>query len=481
MNIKSNKFKYGSISIVITVLFIVAVILINLLAGVLTDRFSARIDLTSGKVYEISDQTEEMLKNLSEPITVHVLMEENAFKSDIIYARVDEVLNRYRTLSNNQITINYVDIYKNPNFVKNYTGADQMMEGSMVFESARRYQLVPIHKLYTIETNTATGQSYLVGFNAEQYMTSAVQFVTKEQIPVAAVLEGHSETVGQQFTSLLSQNNFEVYSVNLSLADVPEKTSLMVISAPKTDFTSLEMEKIDRYMDNGGSLLVMLGYDSPELPNLNLYLEEWGVRVEQNVVFDMQQAISNPLQIVPNIMNTVITYNISGVEDLLLLTPGSKSIDILWEEKETRTVLPVLLSSDDSYGKAVGESGAIDTYEKADGDLEGPFNIATLSVENRMSGADMIESKVLVIGSALLADDSMLSTTTFLNNSFMTGVTGNLAGQEDSIAMIPKNIASPQLSLTGNAANIIFIILVIAIPAVILVIGLLVWRKRRNL
>ena len=58
-----RKFKYGTLATAITVVFIAAVVLLNVLASQLTDRFGLKIDTTKEQLFEISDQTIDYLEN----------------------------------------------------------------------------------------------------------------------------------------------------------------------------------------------------------------------------------------------------------------------------------------------------------------------------------------------------------------------------------------------------------------------------------
>ena len=70
--IKSRKFKYGTLATIFTVLFIIGVVLVNVLVGYLTDRFVLEVDLTSENLFEISEDTKEVIAGLTEPVDIIV-------------------------------------------------------------------------------------------------------------------------------------------------------------------------------------------------------------------------------------------------------------------------------------------------------------------------------------------------------------------------------------------------------------------------
>jgi ABC-type uncharacterized transport system involved in gliding motility auxiliary subunit len=70
-----RKLKYGSMTIVFTVLFIAAAVVLNILVNVATERFGLRLDLTDNRMYEISDETKLFLQNdLKENIKIEVFL-----------------------------------------------------------------------------------------------------------------------------------------------------------------------------------------------------------------------------------------------------------------------------------------------------------------------------------------------------------------------------------------------------------------------
>ena len=62
--------KNGSYSMLYTVILIAAVVVINMIVGEITGKIS-QIDVSSQKLYTISDETAEFLKNLDQDVTIY--------------------------------------------------------------------------------------------------------------------------------------------------------------------------------------------------------------------------------------------------------------------------------------------------------------------------------------------------------------------------------------------------------------------------
>ena len=53
--------RYGSTAVAFTALFLAAVVLINIVASIITNKLNLRFDLTDERIYEISDETKKFL------------------------------------------------------------------------------------------------------------------------------------------------------------------------------------------------------------------------------------------------------------------------------------------------------------------------------------------------------------------------------------------------------------------------------------
>ena len=85
--------------------------------------------------------------------------------------------------------------------------------------------------------------------------------------------------------------NFEILDLDgiiseKTLADVD--TALLV--APVSDLSENELSVLDTFLDNDGergkNLIVFGSTASPATPNLNEFLEEWGIKVEDAMAYD---------------------------------------------------------------------------------------------------------------------------------------------------------------------------------------------------
>lgn len=485
MKMNKTKLRHGSFSMALILIVLAAVVLLNLVVGALTDRFSLKADMTAGGIYDITDQTREALQTLSTPVTFHVLMDKSAFETGDTTAQVNEMLLRYKAIAGDMITLNYVDIYKNPAFVNNYDTATSLTQGSIIVESEKRYKALTLSDLYQIRSDYQSGTRYISGFQAEQKLSSAIDFVTKETLPKAYILEGHGEVVSPTFKSTLELANFTVEPLNLSMNDIPEDATLLVLSSPTSDYTAEEVKKIDSFLYNDfGQMMVFYGPETPETPVLSRYFEEWGVAIEQAYVFDPDRTVGTPVQIAPNFnAEEKMVESLAAASDQILVVPYARQVRQLWEEGgQANMVSKILTTGPNAYTKRYDAAdGSITTVEQESGDETGAFDVALLAEYLKYVDNVPNYGRILFVGTPYVMSDSLMQTENYLNSNFITAAATYMSGETDTVVVTPKKMQSEQLILVGTGATVVFWLVVVLLPAAILVLGIWQWLRRKHL
>lgn len=488
--IKSRKFKYGTLATVLTVIFIIAVILINIFAGYMTDRFVWEVDMTRERLFEISEDTKEVLADLNEPITITVLAEETAYRdaapsnsgSVNLLGNIYEILQRYETLAGGKITVRYINPNLNPKIVEQYNTLGNIYTNDIIIESSKRFKKLSPHNLYSAKTDERTGTTYYVGLRAEQRITSALLFVTSDQITKAAYIRGHNEMYNvDELDTLLNYANYEITNINLLREDIPEDVTLIIIDAPTRDFTTDEIKKLDAYFERGGdALIAMTPNVTDELKNLSLFFLEWGVRYQDQVIFDSRQSHSGfPSYVIPEIkIFEGITGNLQYKNHYAMI-PGALSIELTQTQASTITVTVLMTSSETSYAKPVDQ--ATMGYDQKETDAVGPFNMTVLS-ERLVADKNLnyIRSSILFCNVGMITE-SVLETSAFLNRDYLGACLNYISEYSEGIVIPDKNFESTVLTIRSWQANLIFWVFLIGIPALIIVLSIIVWVRRRHL
>ena len=70
--LQNKKFKHGSLATEITDIIIDIFVVVKFVVALLIARIDWKIDLTANQIYQVTDQTEEYLKNYNEKVTIYV-------------------------------------------------------------------------------------------------------------------------------------------------------------------------------------------------------------------------------------------------------------------------------------------------------------------------------------------------------------------------------------------------------------------------
>lgn len=476
----SKRVKHGSISILLTLLTLLVIALVYVASELLTERFGLSIDMTAGGIYEVSDQTRDYLETLGEEIVFTVLADQNDYETLQGYAQINELMRKYVLYSNGKIQIRYVNVYQNPSFLNDYPTSQTLREGAVIIESSQRYTAYQIDDFYEFTTDETFDETYISGNVAEQKLTSGIRFVTMESLPQIVMLAGHGEANLSEFDTLISQNNYAVETINLLQDDIPEGTNLVVLNAPQSDFTVEEIDKLDRYLErNEAALLYLYSPNYGEHPVLERFAAEWGVRFVQELVVDPNRAVGGLNYIAPLVIKSDVTSTLEKTTNTILMMALPGHIELLWESRSARSLVPLLRTSDGSYSKHMDET--LSTLEQESGDAEGPFCLGVMSEQRQFKDQQEQTSRVFFYASDTLLADTFLQTSNLMNRSYASALLSYLYKQEDTVVFEAKTMESDLLVMTGDTATGIFWGFVVALPALTLVLGLAIWLRRRRL
>lgn len=429
---------------------------VNYCSEKLTNRFGWRFDMTSNRLYELSEETKEVLRNLKQDVNIRVFSAESDF-----LPLVAEVLEQYKQYGNHRVSVEYIDPYVQPTLVDSYLQRGYSIElGSIVVESSQYTRVLQLNDMFV----TNNDESAVQEIRCEQQLSGAIIYVAGTESHTVQFITGHNESVSDELLELFRQNNYETEMSALSMSGLNKDTNLVVIADPTSDFTENEMEVLDTYMGDGGRLLVFLGPSSEKLSRLKNFLTEWGIGIKDVVVAEpLQCTDSNPLSIVPVYTSHAINQYFVG-NQLYLVMPSSRAIDQLFVSQRGIRTQKLLYSTDRAYD-----------FQKKDGE-KGPFTLA-MTVEKK---TDSENSRMVVIGSRGIYSDSLLKTESCANGKFLVQVM-NWCTETDSAVYIPsKIIGNHQISVTMNQILWMTGIFIFLLPVAVLVIGLIIYHRRRH-
>ena len=481
--IKSRKFKYGTLATVFTIVFIIAIVLVNVLLGYMTERFVWEFDMTKEHLFDISEDTKEVIDDMTRNVTITVLSDETVFRDeDQMLSNIYEILQRYEALGGGKITVRYINPNMNPKIFEQYNELGDLGNNYLIVESDLRMKSISPNSLYNIRVDD-NNISYFVGLRAEQTLTSALLFVTQESVNTACWLRGHGEDYSKdQLDSILNKMNYDTQVIILAQDEIPEECTLLIISSPETDFGQDEIEKLDAFLKRGGDAIVALTPEtSVNLTNLNGFFEEWGVRYRSEFILDNYQSISNmPFYVVPTIPNITNVTDRLNTKNHFALVPGCMPIDLTGTETSNHNLAVLMTSSRRSYTKDLNEITLGYDYDETS-DPTGPFNMCVVS-EYLATDKNMNYTRGdILFCSAGMISDSVLAASNYLNGQFVEHVLDYISEYSDGVVIPDKNFESTMLNILSWQSRMVLYVVVIALPLAILAAGILIWSKRRHL
>ncbi|MCC8183048.1 MAG: GldG family protein [Clostridiales bacterium] len=471
---RTRNFRVGGYSVVAAAIVLAIAIMVNLFVNALPSSWT-QLDTTASGVFSISSQTEQIVSGLEDDVTVYWLV-----RSGDEDTYLENLLERYESLSDHLTVVKKdPDVY--PTFATQY-GISSVSDNDLVVECGDRYTTVSASDLYEYDYSSYyTTGSIDVSFAGEGSLTSAVSYVTSDDLPKLYTLTGHGESsLSSDFESALEKENVEIEELSLLTVDaVPEDADCILIYGPSSDISETELELLQEYLSAGGNLILLT--DTPEddgaLDNLESLMADYGVTTVDGIVVEGNQsyyAYGYPYYLLPELESHTITSPLIS-DNYYVLIPIAQGLEIADDLDDSLSVSALLTTSDDAYSKLDG--WAMTTYSQESGDIDGPF---TLAVAITKTNDDESESKIVWVGSTSLLDDDINTAVSGGNQDFFLNAVNWICGQEESISIRSKSLSSEYLTIDSASASVMTLTVVIVLPVAFLVIGVFIWARRRR-
>jgi ABC-type uncharacterized transport system involved in gliding motility auxiliary subunit len=415
-----------------------------------------RIDLTPDKRYQLSDYSRRILGELEDDVRVLAFLR----SGDERNRDIEDLLSRV-SLTSKRVRYQVVDVNRNPALAREY-GVD--VYGAVVVESQGRRREFPNP--------------------SEELLVAAIVQVTRPGNRRVYFLTGHGERDLSSpddrygFSSARAALMTERYEVGdlrlIEDREIPADAATLIIAGPRSNLLTGEMLRLDTYLQNGGSLLVLL--DPGNAPGLVALLRRYGVVVSDEVVLDPENRlfagdyltmlvpgrspahpITSALQ-APVLMSQVRTVNF---ETSQIALAGVVLLETAPESWST----PDLSVMQTGMGDYVGGR-----------DTRGPVPVG-VSVLLRSPGGPA--GRLVVLGDADFAGNSLVG---YLGNrDLLLNAVNWLAGEETLMGTRrPKEQPGVnQFFVSARQGRMAFWLGTVVEPAVVLLIGVVVLLRRR--
>lgn len=437
-----------------TTILSLGVIVILVIVNVLGYQHHKRFDLTTQKLFTLSDQTKKVVGGLKTDVDIVRF-------SKTPDAQFDDLMTEYRNLSSH-IKFQNVDPQEKPEVAKDY-GAQHI--GDIILASGPRKQTV----------TPSPGEPV-----SESDITSAVLKVTQNKIKTVCFVTGHGEKQieDKQATGYsaiddgLKKEGYASKSINLVQDNgVPSECDVLVIAGPTQAYFPQEVDMVKKYIDGGGKSLIEI--DPQTDPKLTDILQEWNVNMGSNVVVDASGVgrlfgTGPAVPLVVQYGDSPITKNLKGG---MTFFPLARTMSIADKNKADVQDTELLKTSQQSFTIPNLNQKEVKFDPKTD--TQGPLS---LGVAGDKKNGDK-DSRVVVVGDSDFASNQWSGLQH--NGDFFFNTVDWLAQDENLISIRPKESTDRHLTLTeGQMAGLRWVDLIF-VPGIVIFSGIAIWWKRR--
>ncbi|MDR1056165.1 MAG: gliding motility-associated ABC transporter substrate-binding protein GldG [Prevotellaceae bacterium] len=544
-----------------------AILLLNFFARY----YYFRIDLTSDERYTVAEVSKKIIKNLDDIVFIRIYLDgEMPVTMKKFQQSVREKLEELSNYSDSNLQFEFrnpaegseaerdavyselskkglIPLIVQENDIQGGTTQRLIFPGVIVNYKGKEFiiNLVQDNPLYSVEENLNFAQQ-----NLEYNFVSVIEQISRDKKPLVAFIEGHDELGDYDLGDIMLElaNYYAVERVTLNgNIGILDDFKAAVIAKPMQKWSEEDKLVIDQYIMNGGRTAwfldaVYIHEDSLSRGdmtlglvcehNLNDQLFRYGVRINANVIQDLQCAVW-PVNFAPQGMPpdfrpvhwpyfsllippgdnpvtkglNLIRSQYPGVIDTVGLGNNVKKTFLLNSSDRSKiTNAPLLISLrqiEDGYSQMGFNQSYLPVAALLEGIFESPFRNRMLSQYNHgqafdfksqsqetkmiiVSDGDIIRNDVVRRGSRVIPYPLGVDKYTgqvYGNKEFVKNIINYLADENDLMQIRNYDYMLRLLDKSKVAGNHTLIILVNTILPVMLVllsaIVFLWWRKRR--
>lgn len=471
--ISTSVFSTGMIAIVVAL-----TVVVNLIASALPETYT-QIDATSQKLYSITEDTEKYLDTLKDDVTLYVMVNKNSKDYN-----VDRTLQKYASASKH-VKVKYVDPNVSPTFASKYTDSD-VTSNSIIVVCGDRSKVIDYNSdIYEYSYDSSYNYS-VTGYDCEGQVTAAIQYVTSESTTNVYELTGHDEsTLSGDFSEVFQKRFMNVESLSLLTVDaIPEDCQALFITAPQSDLSEDDLSKLSQYLGNGGKIYLSIDYSKwNDLTNFKKLLSDNNIETTESLLAETDRSYyyQSPFYLLPNVENTEVSSSVTGMTQVFV----PYSVGLTYTGEDDSNVTSFMTTSDTTIAKAAANIAAVQSQADAaniasvqDGDTQGQYSLGMM-VTNENGG------ELCVLGSAMMCTDSANQIVSGHNATLFNGIVNALVTTDDgnsdnAVVIAAKDYTVSNLTVSANAMLVYGILWGIFMPIVLIIIGIIVWARRRK-
>ncbi len=502
----SKKLKHSTLSLILTIVVICAVVLVNVTATMLFERYPLAWDMTDKKIYTVSQTSKDYIKNIDTDVTVTIFSDESTY-SGFNYPYNKQALELLKNYcrENSRISYRFVEIDKNPDIARGYTDVKNM---DIVFETSKgsgsekqsRTRKVGVSDIinfqdrlveglsssgYTIESyakNNLEGSqeafvryfsNYIESSNAEQAFTSALMAVTDPKPVYVTFLTGRNELADLSYMkTLLEANGYNISTVDLTKQDIPENTDAAVICAPQTDYMQAEIDKLEKYLSGKNKSIISFSHAAQkQTPLLDGLMKKYGLAAGEGTVCesDTDRYYNQPYFTLADDIAQYLSGEMQS-DSPKLLVAQSRPVEMADTGNSQVSTTMLLGSSAGAY--------TADTAALVNGESKvlksGKQCYAALGKDDESGNT------AVLIGTSSIAEDQFMAYGQYSNRDFILALFARLTGKTEGVRIEPKVLEQTAFEITQGEKQVLKWTFIVILPLAVAGTGIFVTVRRKR-
>lgn len=451
-----------------------------------------RKDFSLNKYFELSPKSIEVLKTLKEPVKITTY-----FLQSPIQPQVDGLIQEYQFRGGDKIQVEKIDVAKNPEraeeLAKKFKFTQQ--ENLVIFEYKDRSKYISEKDLAEFDNDNPMmgggGPRKVRAFKGEQQFTSAIQTLLEGKASKVYFTTGHGEKdladgSARGLSDLATRikgSNLDPLPLNLSqTGEVPQDADAVVIAGPRSAFNSVEVQAIQKFLQQKGKVILM--QDPDVTSGLEPLLEQYGLKFQNNIIIskammmigEMMASTQDRIAIADSYADHPTVNFLKGYNFAIY---GARSVQVLDQVDPAikSKVTSLVRTAADSWGETNFTDKKI-AFDPAT-DHKGPLSVVALYDGGEVPGeaVNITGTRLLVIGSSLFIANRYLEGTSV---DFITNALNWMTKKETVIGITPKIPQEYSLNLSPLQTRSVTLMALLVIPGACLVVGILIWYRRRR-
>lgn len=469
---------------ILTVVMTIALVLAVAFIYDRTARAVMTLDMTQAEQFTLSRETLAVLEEVDRPIRITGFYTAQSLRLRELDALIVRL---YESATDGLITSDYVNPDENPVLAQRFqTGFDGELfvsyltpDGQVDFDTVTR--VVPENNQ---ERNLTSAIVRLLEINR---FTVAFDTTFSDVNPFDTTTRGFSGLFNGLNANGVNAIPLDLAGLTASGGSIPSEIDTVVLIRMRQQLPQTVIPVLDRFLDRGGSLLIMADAEFTDAPFLNEsdpfndYLwENFGIRMLDAVAVDGLSNAGNELHL--------LSYATSDGSSITarLNNPDNPNSRVLFQVARAVEIDPtppvtngmIIGTSELSYGETDLQGlMSANRYEfSVEDDLVGPLDVAAWAHDTATGG------RILLIGDVDWATNGLVRSPEG-NSVLFTDAIAWLTGFGERLLFAPQGRATnlPAVFLSTQELDSIALITTVLLPGGVLLMGLAVWwvRARR--